>query len=1623
MIPLSFAQRRLWFLAKLEGPSDTYNFPTVLRLSGTLNQEALRSALRDVLGRHEVLRTVFPEAGGEPYQRILPVEETGFEPEVTCVAPEDLAGAVAGAARHTFDLGTEIPLRACLFEVGPDEHVLVLVVHHIAWDGSSAAPLARDLSTAYAARCEGREPGWEALPVQYADYTVWQRELLGAENDPDSVLSRQIAYWRGVLAGVPEELELPFDRPRPATASPRAHQVTLDIPAESHERLVRLARERGVTVFMLMQAALAVTLSRVGAGTDIPIGSAVAGRTDKALNGLVGFFVNTLVLRTDLSGDPTLETVLDRVREAGLGAYENQDVPFERLVEELAPARSLSRHPLFQVMLTLQNVARTTASDGSVLDLPGVRATSESAGLAVAKFDLEVSVGERFSSEGSPAGVRGQLVASADLFDVESAERVAGWLVRVVEVLVGAPGTRLSGVELLGEGERRELVERGCGPAGRVSGVTVPELFGEWVARAPDAVALVAEGVSLSYAELDARADRVAHCLRVRGVGAESVVAVCLERGVDLVVALLGVLKAGGVYLPVDVEYPAERVAFMVADAAPVCVVTTVEHAAVVAETAAGVPVVVLDDPAVRAELDRQAVVSVPFSVVSPGNAAYVMYTSGSTGVPKGVVATHRDVVELVLASHWGVGGGARVLFHAPHAFDASSYEVWVALLSGAGVVVAPVGVVVDGGVLRSWIAGFALTHVHVTAGLFRVLAERDPGCFAGVGEVLTGGDVVPVEAVRRVVGACAGVVVRHLYGPTEVTLCATQHAVSAAGVLEGVLPIGRPLDGTRAYVLDGSLAPVPVGVAGELYVAGAGLARGYLGRGGLTAERFVADVFGGVVGGRMYRTGDRAKWDGDGRLVFVGRSDDQVKIRGFRVEPGEVEAVLAGLPEVAQAAVIAREDAPGDRRLVAYVVAAGGSAGVAGLGTLVRELAAERLPGYMVPSAVVVLDALPLTGNGKLDRAALPAPAYTAVSGRGPADAREEILCAVFAEVLGLDSVGVEDDFFALGGHSLLAVSLVEKLRTRGVSVSVKALFQTPTPAGLAVAAGAEEIAVPPNLIPDGATHITPEMLPLVDLDEAEIERIVAAVPGGVGNIADVYPLAPLQEGIFFHHLLHAGSGADVYASPTVVGFDSRTLLDDFLAAFQQVVDRHDIYRTAIVWDGLREPVQVVRRHAELPVEEVALDPLGADPVDQLMSLDGAWMDLGRAPLIQVHTALTPGGDGRWLALLRIHHLVQDHTTLDVLLAELGAFMSGQGETLPEPLPFRNFVAQARLGVRREEHERYFAGLLGDVEETTAPYGLLDVRGDGSGVQRARMNVDLELAAETRKLARRLGVSAATVFHLAWARVLASVSGRDDVVFGTVLFGRVNAGAGSDRVPGLFINTLPVRVRGDSSGVRDALTGLRDQLAELLVHEHAPLALAQQVSGVPGDAPLFTSLFNYRHNQSVPRTATEGAGTGHLEGIRTLVNREGTNYPVTAAVDDNGTDFVLSVEAVAPADPDQICALLHTALRSLVGALGEDPDIRLGALDVLDPAGRRQVLEEWNDTEAEAPRALVPELFESQAARGPDAVAVVCDGVEVSYGELDARANRLAHYLRARGVGAESVVGLCLPRGVEMVA
>ncbi|WP_185149035.1 non-ribosomal peptide synthetase [Streptomyces sp. Ag109_O5-1] len=1650
VVPLSFAQQRVWFLGELEGLSATYNIPVMLRISGELDLAALRLALRDVVERHESLRTVFTAVDGQPYQRII--SDPSAYPQLTVVeaTAEDLDGLdglVARAAGYAFDLSVDLPLRATLLTVGPDEYVLVLVLHHIAADGWSLVPLGRDLSTAYAARCAGREPAWRALPVQYADYTLWQRELLGEADDPDSVLARQVTYWREMLAGAPEELALPLDRPRPAVASHRGGSADVRIPAELHTRMVELAREQGVTMFMLLQAAVAVLLSRLGAGQDIPIGSPVAGRTDEALDELVGFFVNTLVLRTDVSGDPSFDELLARVRERGLGALEHQDVPFERLVEELAPARSTARHPLFQVMLALQNNAEAR------LELPGLHVEEYPGGRPAAKFDLDFEFFEEFATEGAPAGLEGVIVYAADLFDQASMDVIAERLVRVLEAVTTDPARPVSRIQILDAGEQQRMLVEWNDTTQDVpglTGATLPGLFAAQVACTPDAVAVVFEGVRLSYREVDERSSRLARLLIGRGVGPESLVGVLMERSPDLVVALLAVLKAGGAYVPIDPDYPVERIAGTLHDAAPIAVLTTAQIAGQVAEqVGAGFGVgtwVVVDDPQVRAELaglDGGAVTDGDRrGALLPDHPAYVIYTSGSTGRPKGVAVPHVNVVSLFAGTDEWFGFGADDVwtwFHS-YAFDFSVWELWGALLHGGRLVVVPFAVSRAPREFLELLVRERVTVLNQTPSAFYQLMRADAehprlGAELALRSVVFGGEALDLGRLR-------GWYERHrddapvlvnMYGITETTVHVSYLALDAAmaGAGRAASLIGRGIPGLRTYVLDDGLLPVPVGVAGELYVAGAGLARGYLNRAGLTAERFVACPF-GQPGERMYRTGDLVRWTADGVMEYAGRVDDQVKIRGFRIEPGEIEAVLAAHRQVGQAAVVVREDTPGDKRLVAYLVPQRDAVSEGrDVAADVRAFVAERLPQYMVPSAVVVLEALPLTVNGKLDRRALPAPDYATAAGagvgagRGPATVREEILCAVFADVLGLPSVGVEDNFFDLGGHSLLAVTLVERLRARGVSVDVRTLFSSPTPARLAATAGREEVVVPPCLVPEDADAILPEMVPLSGLSERELARVVAGVPGGAAGVQDVYPLAPLQEGLFFHHRLEAADGQDPYVLRMLLRFDSRARLDAFTGVLQNVIDRHDVLRTSIAWEGLDRPVQVVHRQAVLPVTEIDLGAgvAGEDAVRVLQAACEGPLDLRRAPLMDAHIAAEPG-NGRWLMMLRMHHLIDDNTSLKVVLGEVLAFMEGRGERLPIPLPYRNFVGQALLGVSREEHAAYFAGLLGEVTEPTAPFGLLDVHGDGRDVGEAHAVVDAGLALRVREQARRFGVSPATVFHVVWSRVLAVVSGREDVVFGTVLFGRMQAGVGADRLPGLFVNTLPVRVRTGGVGVLDALRSMQAQLAELMVHEHATLTVAQQASGVAAATPLITTLFNYRRAENTE----DPAGTGP-EGTELLLFAERTNYPLGLSVDDFGTGsrggFGLSVQAVAPINPELVAGLLQTATEGVVAALEEAPDRTLNRIQILDAGEQQRMLVEWNDTTQDVPGltgATLPGLFAAQVACTPDAVAVVFEGVRLSYREVDERSSRLARLLIGRGVGPESLVGVLMERSPDLV-
>ncbi|MEV4616965.1 amino acid adenylation domain-containing protein, partial [Kitasatospora sp. NPDC049258] len=1049
MIPLSFAQQRLWFLNRLEGAGSTYNIPIGLRLSGVVDVVALGSALRDVVGRHESLRTVFPEVEGVPFQRVVPLAEVGDL--LTVVAgPEGLAEA----AGCSFDVTVDLPLRAWLFEEGPGESVLLVVLHHIAGDGWSLAPFARDLGTAYAARAAGGAPEWEELPVQYADYTLWQRELLGEEHDPGSLIARQLDFWRATLADLPAELPLPVDRMRAGAPDGVGGLVQFRLDDAVFAGMAALARECGATVFMVVQAAVAALLSRLGAGSDIPLGTPVAGRADPALDELVGFFVNTLVLRTDVSGDPSFRELVGRVRDADLAAFAHQDVPFERLVEVLNPARSMHRHPLFQVMLTFD--------DGAVaggIELPGVRVEPVAAIGDRAKFDLAFGFSDR-----AGAGLDGSVEYAAELFDPSTAEAVVTRFQRLLAAVVAAPDGPLSAVDLLDAAELAVVDRPIAGLPSEPSAVgCLHQLFERRAALAPDAVAVSFDGASLSYGELNARANRLARHLRAAGVGPESLVGVCLERGFDLVVSLLAVVKAGGAYVPLDPAYPAERLAFMASDAALAGVVTQSAFAGLVASVFEG-PAVVLEEAA--AEIAGLPAADLGAAVV-PEHTVYVIYTSGSTGRPKGVALSHASVVGLFAATQGLFGFSSDdvwSLFHS-YAFDFSVWELWGALLFGGRVVVVPFDTARSPEEFLDLLVAERVTMLSQTPSAFRSLVG-----LAGAGDrridelalrhVVFGGEKLEPGDLKPWtdrLGLDAPALI-NMYGITETTVHTTFHRLTGADLAApSVSPIGAPLPDLGVHLLDAHGRLVPVGVVGEIHVSGRGVARCYLNRPELTAERFVPNPY-GAPGSRLYRSGDLARRLPDGSLQSVGRADDQVKIRGYRIELGEIQAAVAAHPEVREAVVIVREDTPGDRRLVAYVVPAPGQAEPAT--DVLRKHAALALPDYMVPSAFVLLDALPLTAHGKLDRRSLPQPAPEWVSaGREPRTKTERALCELYAEVLGLGGVGVEDDFFALGGHSLLVTKLVSRIRAEfGVELAIRTVFEASAVAALAERIGAAE-------------------------------------------------------------------------------------------------------------------------------------------------------------------------------------------------------------------------------------------------------------------------------------------------------------------------------------------------------------------------------------------------------------------------------------------------------------------------------------------------------------------------------------------------------------------------------------
>jgi amino acid adenylation domain-containing protein len=1362
---------------------------------------------------------------------------------------------------------------------------------------------------------------------------------------------------------------------------------------------------------MTVLAGWAAVLSRLSGQREVVIGTPTANRGHMQLEGLIGFFVNALAVRVDLGGSPTGEELLERVKVASVGAQANQDIPFEQVVEMVQPVRSPAHSPVFQAMFGWENLPPTA------LALPGLRPTVLGGGAEVeARFDVTLGLREQGGK------IVGGLTYATALYERGTMERHAEYLRNLLQGLVGNPKAPVEQLPMLPAAEREQVLE-----GWNQTGVGYPrdrcihELFEEQAAAWPGAVAVEHEGALLSYGELNRRANRLAHYLRGLGVGPGERVALCVERGLEMMVGLLGVLKAGGAYVPLDPAYPEERLRFMLEDSAPVALLTQ-SHLRERFGRAEWLPSVVdlCGDNGLWAKMPESNLSTADLGLTA-GHLAYVIYTSGSTGLPKGVMVEHRSICNyLCWARDWyyGDSGHGSPAVHSV-GFDGLLTTLLCPILAGERLTLLPSGGEIDALAEHSRKGEVPYTLLKLTPSHLRLLnqAMDGEGGAAPTQRLMIGGEPIVAADVAWWQRRFPEVKLSNHFGPTETTVGSCSFEITETITASTTVPIGRPIANTGIYILDGAGEPVPAGVTGELYIGGAGVARGYLNRPELTAERFVADPFVGEPGARMYKTGDLGRWRADGNIEFLGRNDFQVKIRGFRIELGEIEARLREHAGVREAVIVAREDEPGDKRLVAYYIASE-SSGETSVEALRAHLGA-KLPEYMVPSGWVRLEALPLTPNGKLDRKALPVPAAQCYAGReyeAPQGEVETQIAAIWAEILKLDRVGRYDNFFELGGHSLLAVTLTERLRRCDLRTDLRTLFSMPTVAALAAAIEgpgmARQVDVPENRIPAGCDAILPEMLPLIQLSDHDIARIVERVPGGAHNVQDIYPLSPLQSGILFHHL--AAEERDPYLYALLLGFDGRARVDAYLAALEVVISRHDILRTAILWEELPEPVQVVWRQAALAVEEVKLDTAPGETGNELYARRKERMDVRRAPMLRA-TIAADGEGGRWVMLLQYHHLVSDHTTVEVVHQEIEAYLRGEMERLPTPLPFRNLVAQAGLGKSAEEHESFFRQMLGDVNEPTAPFGLLQVRGDGTGTGEARLELAPELSRRMREQARRLGVSAASLCHQAWGQVLARLTGRDEVVFGTVLLGRMQGGAGSDRVLGMFINTLPVRI-GVRQSAEECVRQTHALLGKLIENEHASLALAQRCSGVVAPMPLFTTLLNYRHSG---RSAT----TAGWEGVEVLRVEERTTYPLTLSVDDLGDGFRLTVHVDESVKATRICGYMERALRGLVEALVEAPETPVGKLEVLSEAERDQVLYWWNRTEAEYPEdRCIHQLFEKQAEQTPEATAVTYEGAVLTYTELNRRANRLAHYLRELGVGPDERVALYLERGLEMI-
>ena len=1630
--PLSPLQEGILFHHRMASDGDPYLVKTVFGSSSREPINRYLNALQLVIARHDILRTAFLWEGlPEPVQVVwrqapILVEELRFDATKGDIA-EQLEKRFD--PRHfRLDVGQAPILRIFIaHDAANARWVMLRIHHHLMEDHTTDELMSEEIHLHLQGQAHELLP-----PLPFRNFVAHTRLGIPAKEHE--------AYFRNMLAAV-DEPTAPFGLMDVKGDGSEIEEARCLIHSGLARQLRETAHRHGVSTASVFHLAWAKVLSQCSGRDDVVFGTVLFGRmhAGQGAERVMGPCINTLPLRLQL-GDTSVKDGIRQTHNcmAQLLGHEHASLAVAQRCSALVTSA-----PLFSALLNFRHLKIR----GQIPETANhaMAAAVSKMGLNLLKFEERTNYPLELSVDDLGDG----FMLEAQVQSPIDPQRICAYMHTALEQLVAAletsPTSALRSLNVLPDAERQQLlVEWNDTARDYGEPALLHRLIEKQAATTPDSIALEFEGQTLTYAGLNHRANQLARHLRRKGVGPDVLVGVFAERSFEMVLALLAILKAGGAYVPLDPSYPPERLAHMLADAQALLVLSQPHLAE---QLPAGAKDWHLMDPSWEAYAYESG--EDLEDIGKPENLAYVIFTSGSTGRPKGAMNEHRGICNRLLwmQQQYGLTADDCILQKTPFSFDVSVWEFFWPLLAGARLVIARPEGHRDSDYLVGLIRERGITTLHFVPSMLRVFLEHEgvEAC-RSLKRVICSGEALTHELQERFFARLPEAELHNLYGPTEAAVDVTYWACQQNDKRLTV-PIGRPVANTQIYVLDPQLAPVPIGVPGELFIGGVQVGRGYVNRDELTNEHFIPDPFSHTAGARLYKTGDLVRHLPDGAIEYLGRLDYQVKLRGQRIELGEIEATLDTHAGVAQSVVMMREDNPGDQRLVAYVV----KRQVAPSVTELKEHLAAQLPSYMVPSAFVLLEELPLMANGKIDSKALPAPEHSLVQQSNyvaPRTAGELVLAGIWAEVLGLERVGIHDNFFELGGHSLLALIVIERMRQAELHADIRSLFLMPTIAALAAMTGGDggDVEVPPNRIPPGCTAITPEMLTLVKLSPDEIERVVAAVPGGAPNIQDVYPLGPLQEGFLFHHRLTSESSGDLYIMETQFAFDSRARLDRYIQALQMVVDRHDILRTAFLWEGLSDPVQVVCRRASLIVEELSLEAADGDIARQLsqhINNSNHRFDLSVPPMIHICIA-HDGANDSWVYHQLIHHLQYDQATDNLQEEELRAYLQGQGDPLPAPRPFRNYIAQARLGVPLKEHQAFFNHMLADVAEPTAPFGFTDVLGDGSRVEEGRLFLDSGLARRLHEIGHRIGVSTASLFHLAWAKVLSQCSGRDDVVFGTVLFGRMHGGDGVKRALGPCINTLPLRLQVSDTSVMDGTRHTHALLAKLLRHEHAPLGLVQRCSAAGVNVPVFSSILNYRRPSLGVGMGRHSKGTGEtqainknsantptitewfyeeIEGREFIHFSERTNYPLTLSVDDFGAGFRLVAQVQSPIDPQRICAYMHTALEQLVAALETSPTSALRSLNVLPDAERQQLLVEWNDTARDyGEPALLHRLIEKQAATTPDSIALEFEGQTLTYAGLNHRANQLARHLRRKGVGPDVLVGVFAERSFEMV-